>query len=101
MTTTSPEREIEGEGGQEEDDQADAQTDRRHRNRIAEKIAQPDPPRCPHGRARSAVAEEARDARPGRPGQSSRDRVQLGYEPGAQLKRPEMSAEDMPSAMDQ
>src|SRR6266481_7812894 len=101
MAAGSLEREIEGEGGQEEDDETDAEANCRVRERVAEKIPKPNPPSRPRQRTRGTVAEKANDARPGRTGQSAGDRVQLRQEPSGNLECSYVSAEDMLSATDQ
>jgi hypothetical protein len=86
MAAGSLEREIEGEGSQEEDGQTDAEANCRVRERMAEKIPKPYPPSRPRQRARGAVAEKANDARPRRTSQSAGDRVQLRQEASGDLE---------------
>src|SRR6266481_3393903 len=101
MAAGSLEREIEGEGGQEEDDQTDAEANCRVRERVAEKIPKPYPSSRPRQRARGTVAEKPNDARPRRTGQSAGDRVQLRQEPRGDLEWSYVSAEELLSATDQ
>src|SRR5205823_2932914 len=93
MTASPVEQEIEGECGEERNDQTDAQLNSRRRDSMADEKPEPNPRSGPRQSAHGTVTDEAGDPHLRGTGQTGSDRAHLRQEPGAELKCPSVGGE--------